>query len=270
MAAPEKRSRHSSKNSSPGSGILPWPTGDQRGAGKTFGRNGPSTPDMTFDRLVDDAIEVAQHVRDRLSQRKVILVGQSAGSLLGVHVIKRRPDLFHAYVGTGQVVSYAASVASQFEWARRQAEAAGDQATLTAPNDAAALPADRRVIAEAGAARKWLTSPSDSPYAKMVRDFMGSAGGDAADWLRAPTSADESSPRPLSPRTSARSAWTCRFRSSSYKDVTTILRAFSRRRPMSKIYERPSKRSSRSTAVTMPASPMRIGFSPPCKNTSVR
>jgi pimeloyl-ACP methyl ester carboxylesterase len=70
--------------------FLPWEQDftvanwDQRGAGKTYGRNGPSTPEMTLDRMVDDAIEVAEHVCGRLSQRKVILVGQSWGSFLGV------------------------------------------------------------------------------------------------------------------------------------------------------------------------------------------
>src|ERR1700722_19536206 len=71
--------------------FLPWEQAftvanwDQRGSGKTFGRNGPLTPAMTLDRLVDDALEVAQHVCDRLGKKKVILVGHSWGSFLGVH-----------------------------------------------------------------------------------------------------------------------------------------------------------------------------------------
>jgi pimeloyl-ACP methyl ester carboxylesterase len=66
--------------------FLPWEqtftvtNWDQRGSGKTFGRYGLSTHGMTLDRLVDDAIEVAQHVCGRLRKKKVILVGQSWGS----------------------------------------------------------------------------------------------------------------------------------------------------------------------------------------------
>jgi pimeloyl-ACP methyl ester carboxylesterase len=92
---------------------------DQRGTGKTFGRNGLSTPDKTLGRLIDDAIEVGEHLRSRLSEQKVILIGPSWGSFWGVHVIKRRPDLFHAFVGTGQLVSFVVTVASQVQWARQ-------------------------------------------------------------------------------------------------------------------------------------------------------
>ncbi|MGE3333149.1 MAG: alpha/beta fold hydrolase [Rhodospirillaceae bacterium] len=173
--------------------FLPWEEDftvvnwDQRGSGKTFGRNGLSTPNMTLDRMVDDAIEIAEHICSRLSQRKVILVGQSWGSFLGVNVIKRRPELFHAFVGTGQLVSVAAVLKDRVQWTRQAATAAGDQATLRALDDAAALPPERRFDVESQLTKKWLLSPQDVAYAKIVSDFMGTnpaeAKGDAADWI---------------------------------------------------------------------------------------
>jgi pimeloyl-ACP methyl ester carboxylesterase len=173
--------------------FLPWEhdyivaNWDQRGAGKTFGRNGPTTPGMTLDRLTDDVIEVAQHVCGRLSRRKLILVGQSWGSLLGVHALKRRPELFHAFVGTGQFVSFAATIADRVRWARRQAAAAGDLETLTALDAAAALSPDRRGHAQASASRKWVMSDPDRKYEALVREFTGVAPypdkGEVADWL---------------------------------------------------------------------------------------
>jgi proline iminopeptidase len=78
---------------------------DQRGSGKTFTKNGPSTPDMTFEQITRDAIEVTQDVLTRLGRRKLILVGHSWGALLGLHVVRLRPDLFQAFVGTGQPVN---------------------------------------------------------------------------------------------------------------------------------------------------------------------
>ena len=65
--------------------FLPWERDftvvnwDQRGSGKTYGRNGRSTPEMTLDRLAADAVEVAEHACRRLGVSKVILVGQSWG-----------------------------------------------------------------------------------------------------------------------------------------------------------------------------------------------
>jgi len=78
---------------------------DQRGAGKTYGRSGPLAPGVTIDRMVQDGIEVAEFVRAKLRKPKVGLVGLSWGSMLGVRMAYARPDLFYAYVGTGQAVN---------------------------------------------------------------------------------------------------------------------------------------------------------------------
>lgn len=174
--------------------FLPWEHAftvanwDQRGSGKTFGRNGPSTPEMTLDRLVDDAIEVTQHVCARLRKKKLTLVGQSWGSWLGVHVIKRRPELFNAFVGTGQVVSLSSSAAAEVRWARRQATAAADQATLKGLDDAAKLSGDAKLRTERMAARKYALSPSDLKYEQIVRAFIDTPAvpqpGDVADWIQ--------------------------------------------------------------------------------------
>ena len=46
-------------------------------------------------------------VRSReLQKPKVILVGLSWGTIIGIHMAKIRPELFTAYVGTGQVAKY--------------------------------------------------------------------------------------------------------------------------------------------------------------------
>lgn len=79
--------------------VVQW---DQPGAGKTFARYGKETGALTFDRLIGDGMEVVEYVRGELGQEKVILVGSSVGSLIGIRMAHRRPDLFHAYVGTDQ------------------------------------------------------------------------------------------------------------------------------------------------------------------------
>jgi pimeloyl-ACP methyl ester carboxylesterase len=81
--------------------VVQW---DQRGAGRTLGRNGESLgPTITVDRMVRDGIELTELLRTTLGQDEVILVGHSWGSILGVLMVKARPDLFRAFVGTGQV-----------------------------------------------------------------------------------------------------------------------------------------------------------------------
>jgi pimeloyl-ACP methyl ester carboxylesterase len=78
---------------------------DQRGAGRTYGRSGALGPGITIDRMAQDGIEVAEFLRSKLRKPKVVLVGLSWGSMLGVKMAKARPELFYAYVGTGQAVN---------------------------------------------------------------------------------------------------------------------------------------------------------------------
>ncbi len=79
---------------------------DQRGSGRTFATGGGlATPEMTFEQHVRDAIAVTEFVLRRLRISKLILVGHSWGSMVGLAAVRARPDLFHAFVGSGQVVS---------------------------------------------------------------------------------------------------------------------------------------------------------------------
>lgn len=82
--------------------VVQW---DQRGSGRTFGKNGENEGPMTIDRLKRDGIELAQYLITHLHKRKIILLGHSWGSELGVLMVKAEPGLFFAYVGTGQVVA---------------------------------------------------------------------------------------------------------------------------------------------------------------------
>jgi pimeloyl-ACP methyl ester carboxylesterase len=85
--------------------LVDW---DQRGAGRTFGRNRDAGHgEMTLDRLAKDGIEVAEHVRRRLGKKKLAIFAMSAGSVTGLKMISERPDLFAAYVGSGQFIDAA-------------------------------------------------------------------------------------------------------------------------------------------------------------------
>jgi pimeloyl-ACP methyl ester carboxylesterase len=82
--------------------VVQW---DQRGAAKTFGRSGTIGADVTIERMARDGIEVAEYLRRVLRTERIVLVGLSWGSDLGVRMALDRPDLFLAYVGTGQGVN---------------------------------------------------------------------------------------------------------------------------------------------------------------------
>ena len=80
--------------------VVQW---DQRGAGKTYGRNGSSTPNVTIGRIVRDGIELSDSLRRALGKDKIIVLGHSFGSIVGLEMVKAMPDFFAAFVGTGQI-----------------------------------------------------------------------------------------------------------------------------------------------------------------------
>jgi pimeloyl-ACP methyl ester carboxylesterase len=154
---------------------------DQRGAGKTFGRNGRTAPDLSLDRLIADTIAVADYVRGITAKRRLILVGQSWGAILGMHVVRQRPEMFSAFVGTGFPVSWPLVVEGQERWARQNATANHDAAALRVLDETAALPLTdvRRMMASF----KWRMSASDLDYLKGQRTFLDNPkDSDAADW----------------------------------------------------------------------------------------
>jgi pimeloyl-ACP methyl ester carboxylesterase len=103
--------------------IVQW---DQPGAGKTFQRNGRTDPrGLSLSRLAADGIETVSQLCNLFDCRKVILLGSSVGSLIGLRMVKRRPDLFHAYVGVNQ--NSPGSDPVVYRLARRSAQERGDR-----------------------------------------------------------------------------------------------------------------------------------------------
>jgi pimeloyl-ACP methyl ester carboxylesterase len=104
--------------------VVQW---DQRGTGRTLGRNGrESAKTVSIDRLVQDCVELADALRTSLRKDKIVLLGHSWGSVLGALSAKAKPDLFHAFVGTGQVGDPARNYSVAFDALIAKARAIGD------------------------------------------------------------------------------------------------------------------------------------------------
>jgi pimeloyl-ACP methyl ester carboxylesterase len=108
--------------------VVKW---DQRGSGKTYGRHGEAGQgDMTIDRMTQDAIEVTSYLRRYLRKDKIVVLGHSWGSVLGVLMVKQRPELFSAYVGTGQVVAKEEKEEIIYAALMKKVRAANDQEAI--------------------------------------------------------------------------------------------------------------------------------------------
>lgn len=81
--------------------VVAW---DQRGSGRSYGALDP-TSDLTLEQAVADTIELSEYLRTRFDEEAIYLLGESWGTTLGVLAAQQRPDLYHAYIGSGQMVS---------------------------------------------------------------------------------------------------------------------------------------------------------------------
>lgn len=101
--------------------VVGW---DQRGAGKSYRDiDGAS---LTPDRATADTVELARWLCQHYGRQKVFLLGESWGSLLGVLAVQRAPELFHAYVGSGQMADPHETDAGIYRDLVTTAMAAGD------------------------------------------------------------------------------------------------------------------------------------------------
>ena len=107
--------------------LVQW---DQRGAGRSFARNGAAG--VTLETLIADGIDLAEQLHKRFPRAPLILFGHSWGTIIASGMALQRPDLFVAYVGTGQVAAWADTVQFQFDFLKQRYKEKGDTAALAA------------------------------------------------------------------------------------------------------------------------------------------
>ncbi len=139
---------------------------DQRGAGRTHrSNNGKDIDTISLERMVEDAHEVVLYLRERLHQDRIFLLGHSWGSYLGIRLIKQYPELFHAYVGTGQTVNFREGLEISHQDALSLAREQNDTAALTALKTLGPPPYSPDELSILG---RWLTKLGGSIYGETT------------------------------------------------------------------------------------------------------
>lgn len=78
---------------------------EQRGCGRTYYRN-KSENKRNIEQMLSDTNEIVDYLRRRFGQEKIIIMGQSWGTVLGINYIHRYPEKVAAYIGVGQVTNF--------------------------------------------------------------------------------------------------------------------------------------------------------------------
>ena len=82
--------------------IVCW---EQRGCGRTFYKN-KGDNNLTIEQLLADTDEVIDYLRKRFGKDKIIIMGQSWGTVLGIDYINLHSEKVAAYIGIGQVTDF--------------------------------------------------------------------------------------------------------------------------------------------------------------------
>jgi pimeloyl-ACP methyl ester carboxylesterase len=101
--------------------VVNW---EQPGAAKSFDAVPRAT--LTPERYIEDGRALVLYLRERFGQDKVYVVGESWGSALGILLVQRYPELFHAFIGTGQMVAFTETDVLCYEFALNWARERGD------------------------------------------------------------------------------------------------------------------------------------------------
>ncbi len=129
-------------NGGPGAGGFPWSNmvlkpledhfvvvnWDQPNTGKSYGDVSPAQ--ITPQRYVSDAYQLTQMLRARFHQDKIYVLGDSWGSILGILLVQQHPEVFRAYIGSGQMVNPAVNDMMGYQFALNYAAQRGDTGTV--------------------------------------------------------------------------------------------------------------------------------------------
>jgi pimeloyl-ACP methyl ester carboxylesterase len=107
--------------------VVSW---DEPGTGKAYNSVDIST--LTPQRFVDDAYTLTLYLRQRFHQDKIYVYGVSWSSIIGVKLVQQHPELFHAYIGNGQMVNTTENDILGYELALKYLEEKGDTKALAA------------------------------------------------------------------------------------------------------------------------------------------
>lgn len=135
--------------------VVQW---DQRAAGRTYRANDPArvAPTVTIDRYVADAIELIEWLRATYGKRRIVLVGHSWGTVIGMRVLIERPELLHAYVGIGQVIRPRTDETIGYQYALERAQAENNTTAVAELDALAPYPGVDLRGGRIDAQRKWV------------------------------------------------------------------------------------------------------------------
>lgn len=99
---------------------------DQRGTGKSY-HFFKDYSNLSPELLTDDLIALTKYIRERFGKNKVLLVGHSFGSYIGMKAAAKAPENYIAYIGIGQTSNFKESELDSLNYCLEEAAKAGNK-----------------------------------------------------------------------------------------------------------------------------------------------
>lgn len=102
--------------------VVNW---DQPGSGKSY--SSAPKDELVPEIYVEDGYELTKYLCEEFNQDKIYLVGESWGSALGIFMVDKAPELYNAFIGTGQMVYFAQTEVLDYQKALEIAQEKNDE-----------------------------------------------------------------------------------------------------------------------------------------------
>jgi pimeloyl-ACP methyl ester carboxylesterase len=132
---------------------------DRRNAGLSYSANIPPET-LTVEQSISDTLAVTNYLRSRFHKDKIYLMAHSGGSLIGIQVAARAPELFYAYIGVGQMSYQLQSEMLSYEYMVKRYKKIGNT----------------RMVKQLEAAPPTMSVPLPAAYMKVRDSAMHSLG----------------------------------------------------------------------------------------------
>lgn len=105
---------------------------EQRGSGHAYYVRKDEIPDVTITlpQIVDDGLEVVKYLKEKFVKDKIYIEGVSWGTTVSAFMVQKNPELFHAYIGIGQMANQPISEQLSFDFVMNQAVKQNDTISI--------------------------------------------------------------------------------------------------------------------------------------------
>ncbi len=102
---------------------------EQRGSGLAYN---DSIPDLsiTLTQIVDDGLELSNHLKKTFKKDKIYIEGLSWGTAVAAYMVQKKPELYHAYIGSGLMANLSLSEELSYEFAMSESQKHNDTISI--------------------------------------------------------------------------------------------------------------------------------------------